>query len=155
MVWSNIVNKIVNELICSITVPLLAFGYNKPNICSANMHIPTVQGKPISIEISSENDVFCFIVFLSFLAFAAAIAGTNAVENATFIDSGKLVNVSTLPPNIPYWLTASSAGKNSFKLLTTVNESIFLFTDDNIAVNAIGNETHKIFFIMLLLLSYL
>ena len=63
MVWSNIVNKIVNELICSITVPLLAFGYNKPNICSANMHIPAVQGKPISIEISSENDVFCFIVF--------------------------------------------------------------------------------------------
>ena len=103
------------------------------------MHIPTVQGKPISIEINNENEVFCFIAFLSFFAFAAAIAGTNAVENATFIDKGKLVKVSTLPPNIPYWLTASSAGKNSFKLLTTVKESMFLFTDDNIAVKAIGN----------------
>ena len=100
-----------------------------------------MQGNPINIEINKENDVFCFIVFLSFLALAAAIAGTNAVENATFIESGKLVKVSTFPPNIPYWLTASSAGKNSFKLLTTVNESMFLFTDDNIAVNAIGNET--------------
>lgn len=102
IVWSNIVNKIVNELICKITAPLLAFGYNKPKICLANMHIPTVQGKPISIEINNENEVFCFIAFLSFFAFAAAIAGTNAVENATFIDKGKLVKVSTLPPNIPY-----------------------------------------------------
>ncbi len=27
---------------------------------------------------------FCFIALLSFFAFAAAIVGTNAVENATF-----------------------------------------------------------------------
>lgn len=61
-----------------------------------------MHGKPISIEISNENDVFCFIVFLSLLAFAADIAGTNAVENATFIDKGRLVSVSTFPPKIPY-----------------------------------------------------
>ena len=119
------------------------------------MHIPTVHGSPINIDVNSENDVFCFIVFLSFLALAAAIAGTRAVEKATFIDNGKLVNASTFPPNIPYWLTASSAGKNSFKLLTTVNESMFLFIEDNIAVSAIGKETNNIFFIIFLLRSYL
>ena len=39
---------------------------------------------------------------MSFFALAADIAGTNAVANATFIDNGKLVNMSTLPPSIPY-----------------------------------------------------
>lgn len=57
-----------------------------------------MQGKPINIEINNENDVFWVIVLLSFLAFAADIAGTSAVENATFIDNGKLVNISTFPP---------------------------------------------------------
>ena len=155
MVWSNIVNNIVRELTCNITVPLLAFGYNKFKICPAKIHIPAVQGKPINIDTNNENDVFLFIVFISLLAFAAAIAGTNAVEKATLIDNGKLVKVSTFPPNIPYWLTASSAGKNSFKLLTTVKESIFLLTDDSIAVNAIGKETNNIFLIIFLLLWYL
>ena len=103
---------------------------------------------------SRENDVFSVIVLLSFLAFAADIAGTNAVAKATFIESGKLVNVSTFPPKIPYCATAISSGINCFKLLTTVNESIFLFSDDIIAVKAIGIETINIFFIIVLTLSY-
>ena len=121
----NIVNKIVSELICKITVPSLAFGNNKFRIGPANIHIPIVQGSPINIDVNKENDVFSVIVFLSFLAFAADIAGTNAVENATFIDNGKLVRVSTFPPNIPYCDKAISSGINCFKLLTTVKESMF------------------------------
>lgn len=155
IVWSNIVNIIVNELICNISSPELAFGYNRFKIGPANIHIPIVHGNPISIDVNSENDVFLVIVFLSFIALAADIAGTSAVANATFIDSGKLVSVSTFPPNIPYWAIAISSGINSFKLLTTVKESIFLFIDDIIAVNAIGIDTSKIFFIMFLTLSYL
>ena len=155
IVWSNIVNIIVNELICKINSPLLAFGNNKFKIGPANKHIPTVHGKPINIEINNENDVFLVIVLLSFFALAADIAGTNAVENATFIDNGKLVNISTFPPNIPYWANASLSGKNCFKLLTTVNESIFLLSDDIIAVNAIGVDTSNTFFIIFFTLSYL
>ena len=155
IVWSKIVKIIVHELICKIVVPLLALGNNNCNIGPAKIHIPIVHGNPISIETNSENDVFCDIVFLSFLAFAADIAGTNAVEKATFIDNGKLVSVSTFPPKIPYCVIAISSGINCFKLLTTVKESIFLFKDDIIAVNAIGTETIKIFFIIVLTLSYL
>lgn len=155
IVWSNTVNIIVNALICNITVPLLAFGNNNLSIGPANINIPTVQGSAINIDVINENDDFCTIVFLSFLAFAADIAGTNAVANATFIDSGKLVSISTFPPNIPYCANASFSGKNSFKLLTTVNESIFLFKDDIIAVNDIGIDTINIFFIIFFTLSYL
>ena len=88
------------------------------------------------------------------MALAAAIAGTKAVENATFIDKGKLVNVSTFPPKIPYCAVAMSSGKNFFKFLTTVNESIFLFIDDIIAVNVIGIDTNNIFLITSDTLSY-
>lgn len=155
IVWSNIVKIIVNELICKITSPALAFGNNKLSIGPANIHIPIVHGSPISIEVNKENDVFCVIVFLSLFALAADIAGTNAVENATFIDKGKLVSMSTFPPNIPYCDIAISSDMNCFKLLTTVNESIFLFNDDIIAVNAIGIETINILFIIVTTLSYL
>ena len=155
IVWSNIVNNIVKELIWSIKVPSLAFGYNKSSIGPANIHIPTVHGNPISKETRNEKVVFLFIVFLSLFAFATEIAGTNAVANATFIESGKLVKVSTFPPNIPYCATATSSGKNSFKLLTTVKESIFLFTDERMAVIAIGSDTNTIFFTILLTRSYL
>ena len=148
-------NIIVKELICNITSPELAFGYNKFSIGPANMNIPIVHGSPINIESNNDDDAFCVIAFLSFLAFADDIAGTSAVENATFIDSGSVVNVSTFPPNIPYCAIAISSGINSFRLLTTVNESIFLFIDDIIAVNAIGIETSNIFFIIFLTLSYL
>ena len=92
IVWSKIVNIIVNALICKTTSPELAFGNNKLRIGPANTHI-----KPINIEINNEKDVFSDIVFLSFLALAADIAGTKAVENATFIDKGKLVSISTFP----------------------------------------------------------
>lgn len=155
MVWSNIVKIIVSELICRITSPELAFGNNRLKIGPANKHIPTVHGNPINIDVNKENDVFCVIVFLSFLALAADIAGTKAVANATLIDNGKLVNISTFPPNIPYWEIAISSDINSFKLLTTVNESIFLFKEDIIAVKAIGMETIRILFIIVRTLSYL
>ena len=155
MVWSNIVNIIVKELICKIVAPALAFGNNKFKIGPANMHIPTVHGNPINIDTSNENDVFSVIVFLSFLAFAADIAGTNAVANATLIESGKLVSISTFPPKIPYCANASFSGKNCFRLLTTVNESMFLLSDDIIAVKAIGADTSNTFFMIVFTLSYL
>lgn len=145
----------VKELICNITVPSLALGYSNLNIGPANMHIPTVQGNAISIDVINENDDFCTIVFLSFFAFAADIAGTKAVAKATFTESGKLVSVSTFPPRIPYCARASLSGRNSFNPLTTVNESIFLFNDDIIAVNDIGIDTINIFFIIVFTLSYL
>ena len=148
-------NIIVKELICKTVAPALAFGNNKLSIGPANMHIPIVHGNPISIDVNNENDVFLVIVFLSCFALAADTAGTKAVANATFIDNGKLVNVSTFPPNIPYCATAISSLINSFRLLTTVNESIFLFNDDIIAVSAIGIDTNSIFFIIVLILSYL
>lgn len=102
IVWSNIVKIIVKELICKITSPALALGNNKFKIGPANKHIPTVQGRPISIEVNRENDVFWVIVFLSFLALAEAIAGTSAVAKATLMESGRLVSISTFPPSIPY-----------------------------------------------------
>lgn len=85
-----------------MTSPELAFGNSKFSIGPANKNIPTVHGRPINIDVKSENDVFSVIVFLSFLAFAADIAGTSAVAKATLIESGKLVNMSTFPPSIPY-----------------------------------------------------
>ena len=54
-------NIIVSELICNITVPELALGYNKFNIGPANIHIPTVHGNPISIDINNVKVAFCFI----------------------------------------------------------------------------------------------
>lgn len=155
MVWSNIVNKIVSELICNTTSPELAFGNSKFKIGPANKHIPIVHGSPISIEVIKENDVFWVIVFLSFLAFAADMAGTKAVANATLIDNGKLVNISTFPPKIPYCEIAISSGINSFRLLTTVKESMFLFREDMIAVKAIGMDTINILLIIVITLSYL
>ena len=155
IVWSSIVNIIVKELICNINAPSLAFGNNKFNMGSANINIPAVQGSPINIEVNNENDVFLVIVLLSFFAFAADIAGTSAVENATFIDNGRLVSISTFPPNIPYCASAISSDINCFRLLTTVNESIFLFNEDIIAVKAIGIDTNNIFLIIVFTLSYL
>ena len=155
MVWSNIVNIIVNALICNITAPAFAFGNSKFNIGCANIHIPIVQGKPINIETNSENEVLFVAVFVSFFALAAAIAGTKAVANAIFIESGKLVRVSTFPLNIPYCIFASASGKNSFSPLTTVNESIFLFSEDIIADSAIGIDTNNIFLTIIIILSFL
>ena len=145
----------VKELICNIVSPELAFGNNRLSIGPANKHIPMVQGSPISIEVSKEKDVFCVIVFLSFLAFAADIAGTKAVAKATLMDKGKLVSISTFPPKIPYCEMAISSDMNCFKLLTTVKESIFLLSDDMIAVKAIGTETNKILLMIVFTLSYL
>ena len=61
IVWSNIVKIIVNALICKTSVPELAFGYSKFSIGPANIHIPTVHGSPISIDINNVNVDFCFI----------------------------------------------------------------------------------------------
>lgn len=155
IVWSNIINIIVKELICKTDAPAVAFGNNKFKIGLANMHIPIVQGSPINIDMSNENDALFVISLLFFFAFAAEIAGTSAVAKATFIDNGSVISVSTFPPNIPYWLIAISSDINVFKLLTTVKESIFLLIEDIIAVNAIGIETINILFIIVLTLSYL
>ena len=57
IVWSNIVNIIVKELICNIASPALAFGNNKLKIGPANINIPTVHGNPINIDINNEKDV--------------------------------------------------------------------------------------------------
>ena len=92
----------VKELICKTVAPELALGNSKFKIGPANIHIPIVQGSPINIDVSNEKDVFFVIFFLSFLALAAAIAGTKAVANATLMDKGRLVSISTFPPNIPY-----------------------------------------------------
>ena len=92
---------------------------------------------------------------MSFFALAADIAGTNAVAKATFMANGKLVNVSTFPPKIPYNAVAWSSGINALKFLTTVNESTFLFIEDIIAVNVIGIDTNKILLIIVDTLSYL
>ena len=62
IVWSNIVNNIVNELISNITAPAFAFGNNKFSIGCANTHIPIVHGSPINIDINKENLVFSLIV---------------------------------------------------------------------------------------------
>ena len=56
IVWSNIVNNIVKELIFNINSPELAFGNNKFNIGPAKINIPTVHGNPINIEINNEKD---------------------------------------------------------------------------------------------------
>lgn len=99
LVWSNIENITDIEIICSNNAPSFAFGYNKSNIGCANIIIPITQGNPINIDVNSEKDVLLVAVFLSFLALAADIAGTNAVANAIFIASGRFVNVSTFPLN--------------------------------------------------------
>ena len=48
-VCSSIVNKIVNELICSTVTPDAAFGNSSFNIGSAKTIIPIVHGSPIKI----------------------------------------------------------------------------------------------------------
>ena len=68
MVWSNMVNIIVRELICKIISPALAFGNNKFKIDPAKINIPTVHGSPINIDVNKENDVLLVIVFLSCFA---------------------------------------------------------------------------------------
>ena len=55
---------------------------------------------------------------MSLFAFAAAIAGTNAVANAIFTDNGNPIKVSTLPLNIPYFSIAISDGKYVDKMTT-------------------------------------
>ena len=111
IVWFNTENIIVNAATCNNPAPLLAFGYNNFSIGSANTHIPIVQGRPINIDTNNENDVRFVAVSVSFLAFASAIAGTNAVANAIFTDNGSPIRVSTFPLNIPYFSIAISAGR--------------------------------------------
>ena len=96
------------DINCNNNAPSFAFGYNKFNIGCANTIIPTTQGKPINMDVNNENDVLLVAVSLSFLAFAADIAGTNAVAKAILIARGKFVNVSTFPLNCPYNLVATS-----------------------------------------------
>ena len=100
-----------------------------------NINIPAAHGNPINIVINIEKATLLFAVFISFVALAAAIAGTNAVANAMLKDNGSDVSVSTFPVNIPYCAFAISSDKKFFNPLTIVTESIFLFKDDNIEIN--------------------
>ena len=102
-----------------------------------------------------ENDVLLVAVSLSFVAFAADIAGTNAVANAILIANGKFVKVSTFPANCPYNFVDTSADKYVLKILFTVNESIFLLNDVIIELNVNGIDTINIFFIIVFTFSYL
>ena len=57
--------------------------------------------------------------------------------------------------NKPKMMVVEKVTRSLMNKDTGVKESMFLFTDDNIAVKAIGNETNNIFLIILLLRSYL
>ena len=155
IVWSNIENITDTDISWSNSAPSFAFGYNKFNIGCAKTIIPTTHGNPINIEVNNENDVLFVAVSLSFFAFAADIAGTNAVANAIFMASGKFVTVSTFPLNCPYNFVAISAGIYVLKILFTVKESIFLLNDVIIELNVNGIETINMFFTIVLTFSYL
>ena len=155
IVWSNIENITDTDISCNNSAPSFAFGYNKFNIGCAKTIIPTTHGNPINIEVSNENDVLLVAVSLSFFAFAADIAGTNAVANAIFMASGKFVTVSTFPLNCPYNFVAISAGIYVLKILFTVKESIFLLNDVIIELSVNGIETINIFFTIVFTFSYL
>ena len=103
-----------------------------------------MQGSPINIVTSKENDTLFVAVFISPFSFAVVIAGTSAVANAILNDNGRDVNVSTFPLNIPYCFRASPSVKNVWSPLFTVVESIFLLIDVNIELNDIGIDTDKI-----------
>ena len=109
----------------------------------------TVQGNPIIKHNNNESEILLFIVWLSPLACAAEIAGTNAVVNATFNESGNVASISAFALNIPYLTFAASSPKIGFNILTTVNESTNFITDVKIAVKEIGIESHNIIFTIL------
>ena len=116
------------------------------------MNIPAIQGKPISIVTSNENDILFCAVCKSPLDLHAVTVGTSAVANAMLKDNGRVVNVSTLPLNIPYCLNASLSVKKFSNFLFTVLESIFLFTDASIELKNIGIDTNKMFLTVLKML---
>ena len=80
-------------------------------LARANIIIPTIQGRPISIVTSNEKDTLFVVLFISPFVFAVVIAGTNAVAKAILNDNGSEVNVSTFPLNIPYCFKASASDK--------------------------------------------
>ena len=63
--------------------------------CASDIN-PKAQGNIIIRDAKNENDNLLDAVVLSFFANASDIAGTNAVEKAKFIASGKLTKVSIL-----------------------------------------------------------
>ena len=90
-----------------------------------------------------------------FLLFADDSPGTSAVANATVNDNGNATNVSTFPAKIPYCSFATASVVIFFNPLTTVIESMFLFTDDTIDVSDIGIDILNIDDIMLFVFSSL
>ena len=70
------------------------------------INIPAIQGRPISIVISSEKEILFVTVMLSPLVFAEVIPGTRAVANAILNDNGNVVKVSIFPLKIPYCFKA-------------------------------------------------
>lgn len=108
-----------------------------------------MHGNPINIVSSSEKDTLFFIVSKSPIAFDAAIVGIKVVISATLNDIGSITSVSTFPLNIPYCIFASLSLKKFFKPLTTVIESMLLFSDPNTDIKDIGIDTVSISFIVL------
>ena len=61
-----------------------------------------MQGSPIKMVVSIENDILFLHVLISPMAFADEIVGTSAVANAILNDIGRVTSVSTFPLRIPY-----------------------------------------------------
>ena len=110
------------------------------------INIPAIQGRPISIVISSEKEILFVTVMLSPLVFAEVIPGTRAVANAILNDNGNVVKVSIFPLKIPYCFKAWLSVRNFCKPLFTVVESIFLLIEPKIELIDIGIETDKTLF---------
>ena len=94
-VWDNAVSIIETEAIINTPAPSEAVGYNISSIGWASDINPNEHGNIIINEAKNEKDNLRDAVFLSLIAKASDIAGVRAVENAKFIASGKLTNVST------------------------------------------------------------
>ena len=98
---------------------------------------------------SKTDELVAFAKELHPIAFDAAIVGIKVVISATLNDIGSITSVSTFPLNIPYCIFASLSLKKFFKPLTTVIESMLLFSDPNTDIKDIGIDTVSISFIVL------
>ena len=101
-------NTNTQHCICKSHAPSVAFGNISAKILLASKNIPAAHGNAIRTEVLSEKLILLTAASLFFLAIALDINGTNATENATFIDNGTDINISTFPSKIPFCLFASS-----------------------------------------------
>ena len=101
-------------------------------------------GNEIAIPIKYDWKILLLI--LSAFPFVAEIDGSKAVIIAILNESGKFINGSTFPLNIPYWFLASLYPTTFDSSFTIVVESIFFEIDIINAVNEIGIATFAISF---------